>query len=359
LKEEPEMAIDMHAHWTPRGLIKEAAAGRDWYGWRILRDQNGREHIALEERVLRFAASSAALHDPAGRAAARKASEGIELEALVLTGTFWNYHLDETNSARFCREVNEEVAEVQAAYPDRFQGMAVLPMQHQKVALKELDFATNHLGLRTVLLASNVRGLNLDEPAVLPVLEAAAAMGVSIAVHPVIWGKAGEDRFPRYHFWNSFGAPLESSLAAMSVVYSGLLDRHPDLRIMFTQGGGWIHYGVGRLNLRYGQREDARPMAHPPAHYLSRMYFDCLVHDDDSLELLKKRAGADHILIGTDFPAGGNIVGGAVRWIENRPLFTDDEKQRILWRNAAKFLRLERDSAFMKQRLAGQTQRGD
>jgi aminocarboxymuconate-semialdehyde decarboxylase len=231
---------------------------------------------------------------------------------------------------------------VQNAYPDRFRGMAVLPMQHPRLALQELDYATGHLGLRSIVVASNVRGMNLDEPSVLPVLEAAAKMDVAITVHPVIWGKAGEERFPRYNFWNSFGAPLESSLAAMSIVYSGLLDRHPGLRIMFTQGGGWIHFGVGRLNLRYRQRADARPMAHPPVDYLSRMYFDCLVHDDDSLELLKKRAGPDHILIGTDYPAGGNILGGAVPWIQNCPFFSAEEKEKVLWRNAASFLRLEK-----------------
>jgi aminocarboxymuconate-semialdehyde decarboxylase len=343
------MAIDMHSHWTPRELIRRSAAGRDWYGWRILKDAGGREYVAHGERILQFAASSAALDDPARRARLRR-EEGIDLEALLLTGTFWNYELDEAEAARFSREVNVEVAEVQQAYPDRFQGVAVLPMQHPKVALKELDYATSHLGLRTVFVASNIRGLNLDEPAVLPVLEAAAGMGVSIVVHPTIWDKAADARLPRYHFWNSFGAPLESSIAAMSIAYSGLLDRHPDARFMFTQGGGWIHFGVGRLNLRYLQREDARPMKHPPVDYLRRMYFDCLVHDYDSLELIKKRAGADHIFIGTDYPAGGNIVGGAVPWIEKCKFFSDEEKQKILWRNAAGFLQLGPDSAFMKQR---------
>ena len=89
-------------------------------------------------------------------------------------------------------------------------------------------------------------------------MEEAARRGIAIMVHPVIWGKAGEERFPRYNFWNSFGAPLESSLAAMSIVHGGLLDRYPDMRILFTQGGGWIHFGVGRLNLRYVQRADSR-----------------------------------------------------------------------------------------------------
>ena len=92
-------------------------------------------------------------------------------------------------------------------------------------------------------------------------------------------------------------------------------------------------------------------MAHPPVEYLSRMYFDCLVHDYDSLELVKKRAGADHIFIGTDYPAGGNIVGGAVPWIEKCKFLNDEEKENILWRNAAGFLQLDPNLpfTFMKQ----------
>jgi aminocarboxymuconate-semialdehyde decarboxylase len=126
----------------------------------------------------------------------------------------------------------------------------------------------------------------------------------------------------------------------MSVVYSGLLDRYPHLRIMFTQGGGWIQYGVGRLDLRYQQYEKARPMKRPPAEYLTRMYFDCLVHDEDALALLVKRAGSEHVFIGTDYPAGGDIPGGAVRWIKECTLLSSEVKENILWKNARRFLRL-------------------
>lgn len=334
------MAIDMHAHWSPRGLARAAAAGRDWYGLRLVRSPEGREQVAFGEKTLTFPASDSLLADPAARAANRLTGEGIELQALLLTGTFWNYHLDEEDSARFCREVNEELGEVQSAYPDRYRGMAVLPMQHQKLAFAELEDAAGRLGLRTIVVGTNVRGRNLDDPAVLPILEAAARMGLSIVVHPTSWEKAGEERFPRYNFANSFGSPLEDSLAAMSIVYSGFLDRHPDARIMFSHGGGWIHFGVGRLNLRYHQRPDVRPMAYPPAEYLARMYFDCLVHDVESLALLKKRAGADHILIGTDYPGSGDIEGGAVNWIQACGLFSREEQEKILWQNATLFLDL-------------------
>jgi aminocarboxymuconate-semialdehyde decarboxylase len=334
------MAIDMHCHWTPRGLVAAAEAGRDWYGWHLFRNAKGHEYVVHGHESLPFSASRSILDDPAGRAKMRKEKEGIDLQNLVLTATFFSYFLDEARAAAYCCEINAEVAEVQKAYPDLYRGVAILPMQHPKLALQILDEA-GKLGLNTILVASHVRGLNLDEPAVLPILEEAARRGMAIMVHPVIWEKAGENRFPRYNFWNSFGAPLETSLAAMSLAHSGFLDRHPEARLFFTQGGGWIHFGVGRLNLRYVQRADSRTMKHAPVDYLKMMYYDCLVHDDDSLDLLKRRAGADHIMIGTDYPAGGDILGGAVPWIEKSPLFTDEEKALVLYRNAEKFLGLK------------------
>lgn len=339
------MAIDMHAHWVPRRLIETANADSDWYGWRLLFDPSGQEYVAMGERIARLKISHGGLTDPAARAAAR-ARDDVDFEALMLLGLFWNYHLDEADAIHCCRELNEEVAAVQAAFPDRYCGMAVLPMQHPKAALNELDYACGALGLRTIAIATNVCGRNLDDPTVLPVLAAAARAGVSICVHPPVWDKAADERLPRYHFANSFGAPLESSIAAMSVVYSGLLDKHPDLRIMFTQGGGWIHFGVGRLNHRYKQRADARPMSCPPTEYLSRMYFDCLVHDEDSLALLLTRAGADKILAGTDFPATGDIPGGAMRWINSSKRLSAPDKERILWRNALAFLDMRRAGSY-------------
>lgn len=335
------MVIDMHSHWTPRGLMRRQAAGQDWYGWRLDRDDQGRERVSMGEHALSFAVSRSLLEDPAARARERQELEGIDMQCPIPTGIFWNYHLGQAQARQFTLEVNEEIAEVQRAHPRSYRGLAMLPMQHPHLARELMEDAAGRLGLRAIVIASNVNGKNLDDPEVLPLLETAAAMGLSIVVHPVYWGKPGEERFPRYHFDNSFGAPLESSLAAMSVVYSGLLDRHPDLRIMFTQGGGWIHFGVGRFNLRYQQRRDGGMMTRPPVDYLSQMYFDCLVHDDDALALLFKRCGRDKLMIGTDHPASGNIIGGAVPWIRQQTLFSDEDKDHILWRNAARFLQLD------------------
>ena len=329
----------MHAHYTPRGFLAAAKKGKDWYGWRMLHDAQGREYMSLDERVFPYPRGSDVL-DPQTRIQTRIAKNGVDFEALIVIGYMWNYHLGLKEGVAFCREVNQELADLEKAYPQHYRGLAILPMQNPDTAIKEMEHAVKDLGLKSFVIAASVNGRNLDDPTVLPILEAAAAANVSLTVHGPLWGRAGEERFPRYYFSNSFGAPLESSLAVMSVIYSGLLDRHPDLRISFTHGGGWVPYGVGRFALRYKQREDARPMAASPETYLGKMYFDCLIHDSESLKLLVSRVGADHIFIGTDYPAGGDIPGGAPDWIKQQPFLSADDKEKILWRNVARFLGL-------------------
>jgi aminocarboxymuconate-semialdehyde decarboxylase len=214
-------------------------------------------------------------------------------------------------------------------------------MQDTNLALRELEHVVKDLGMRSIVIGTTVLGNLLDDPSLLPVLEAAAQAGVFINTHPPLFGVTGSERLPRFFFTNSFGAPLESSIAIMSIIYSGLLDRYPDVKISFRQGGGWVLYGVGRFSLRYHQRDDARPMAEPPEAYLSRLYYDCLIHDSESLHFLINRVGADHVMLGTDNPAGGGIIGGTVRWIREQPYLSDTDKANILGDNAARLLGLE------------------
>lgn len=332
------MIVDMHAHWVPRGLIRAAEKGVPWYGWRILQGPNDVEYLALDQRLWPYRAAGSSLLDPDERRRQRIAEQGIDFEGLMLLGLFWNYHLPPDEGSAFCREVNTELAEVERAYPLSYRALGVLPMQSTRAALAELEHAVTNLGLGSFVIAASIEGKNLDDLSVLPVLEAAAEAGVSVSVHPPIWDKAADARLPRYFFANSFGAPLESSIGVMSVIYSGLLDRYPDLRLSFTHGGGWVQYGVGRFTLRYHQRDDAHPMALPPAEYLPRMWYDCLIHDEESFKLLVKRVGSTQLFVGTDWPALGDIPGGAANWIKSFDWLSEDERQDILWRNASRFL---------------------
>jgi aminocarboxymuconate-semialdehyde decarboxylase len=141
-----------------------------------------------------------------------------------------------------------------------------------------------------------------------------------------------------YDFGNSIGVPLESTLAVMSVVYSGILDRRPDARIGACHGGGSAAYGIGRLWLRYTQGRDGGHLERPPVEYLGRMFFDCLLHDDLSLDLLVRRVGSSQVMIGTDHPYHGDMPGGSVAWIREAAFLSPEEKDAILSANAARFL---------------------
>ena len=335
------MIVDIHTHYAPSSLYAAAGRGKDWYGVTFSRDAQGHQVATLGD--YRFPLEGGLdIRDPAQRIADRVADEGIDFEVLTLIGNLltWVNELDTEQAVACCRELNEELAALEKSHPQHYRGLAMLPLQDTAAALRELERAVKDLGLRSVLFTTSVQGKNLDDPALLPVLEAAAEADVFVNTHPPLWNHAGTGRYPRYFFQNSFGAPLESSLALMSVIYSGILDRHPNLKISFRQGGGWVPYGVGRFSLRYHQRDDARPMAEPPEAYLGRVYYDCLIHDADSLRFLVNRVGADHVMLGTDNPAGGGIIGGTVAWIREQPWLSDPDKENILCGNAARLLGL-------------------
>ena len=124
----------------------------------------------------------------------------------------------------------------------------------------------------------------------------------------------------------------------MTLIFSGLPDDYPDLRIASSHGGGWIHYGLGRFEMRLAHGHDRGNMQGLPSEYLKRFYYDCLVHDPDTLEYLIKKVGIDKILIGTDFPFGGDIIGGSANWINSLPYLSEADKQKIYFQNAQKFL---------------------
>ena len=112
----------------------------------------------------------------------------------------------------------------------------------------------------------------------------------------------------------------------MSLIFSGLPDQFPDLRLASSHGGGWIHYGLGRFEMRLAHGHDRGKMQGMPSEYLKRFYYDCLVHDPDTLEYLVKKVGASQILIGTDFPFGGDIIGGSTNWINSMSFLSENEK---------------------------------
>jgi aminocarboxymuconate-semialdehyde decarboxylase len=334
------LAVDMHAHYWPRGLLEAARTGETWYGWKAYQEIGGRTVIAQGTRIAPFQPPQADLAEAGERIKTRIDSQGVAFEAPMPVGFLWNYNLQGSQARGYSRELNEELAELQSQRPGHYRALGSLPLQDTQAAIDEVEFAVKELGITSFAVATGVNGKNLDDPTVLPVLEAVAEAGATLSVHPIYMDKIGENRMPRYGLARSFGALFESCIAVASIVFCGILDKYPDFRISFSHGGGVFNFAAGRLDLRYASGGIHAPMKLPPSDYLQLFYYDCLVHDEDVLKLLAARAGHDRIMIGTDYPFDGDIPGGAANWIRNADWLTEDQKQDILWRNAARFLGL-------------------
>ena len=336
--------IDCHAHYWPSEMVSALDAGRSWHGWSVERTPDGTDVLSCAAGQAPF--RGATLRETfEERGQRRQEQEGIDAEALMVPAFLWNYHMEGAEAAAYCRDVNDELAAIERAHPDRYTGLAVLPLQDPDRAAVEVERCVKDLGLRAFALGTHMEGRNFDDPDVVRTLDAIFESGSAMMMHPNWFDRIGDARMPRYYFSNSFGVPLEVGLAVMSIAYSGVLDRHPDARVGITHGGGWLPYGIGRLLLRTSQgRDGGGGNALPPDLYLRRFYYDILIHDELSLELLVRRVGADRLLIGTDYPFKGDIPGGAVPWISEMGFLTTREKEMILGGNAKRFLGLTADA---------------
>ena len=332
------MRIDIHTHMLPRRLYEAAQRGQEWYGASLVRDSQGQEHVALRGTLLPLPPGLLFGAAPEERIRLRKEQEGIDVQAVSIVGYLWNYELDAQQGAAFCREVNQELAELQDAYSQNIVGLALLPLQDTRAAMQELEYAVKDLRLRGVALTTNVLGRSLDDPSLFPLFEAASSEKLALFCHPPSGHIAAAERMERYDFENIIGLPVETTLAIASLIFGGVLDRCPDLNICFCQGGGYAPYGVGRLIHGYNTKPPARSMQRPPDEYLWRLYYDCLIHNVDALRFLLEHVSEDHILLGTDYPLGDGVAGGTVQWLQNIPFLSDEQRAKILGGNAARLL---------------------
>ncbi len=266
-------------------------------------------------------------------------SSGVKVQVLSTVPVMFSYWAKPEHTLDLSRFLNDHIAGVVAASPKRFVGLGTLPMQAPDLAILELQRCVWDLGLAGVQIGSNVNGANLGEPQFFPIFEAAQDLDAAIFVHP--WDMMGADRLKKYWLSWLVGMPAELAVAICSMLFGGVFERFPKLRVAFAHGGGAFPSTLGRIQHGFEVRPDlcAVDNAVAPSDYLGRFTVDSLVHDTQVLEYLIKLMGPESIALGSDypFPLGESMPG---QMIEEMNL-SDDTKAQLLHGAALKWLGLK------------------
>jgi aminocarboxymuconate-semialdehyde decarboxylase len=197
--------------------------------------------------------------------------------------------------------INDGVAEFVAGKPDRFAALGTVPMPDGAAAASELERCIKTLGFKGVQILTNVAGKELSDPAFAPFWAKAEALGAVVLIHPNGFTEA--QRLSRFYFNNIVGNPLETTIALHYLIFDGVLERHPNLKIIAVHGGGFLGAYPGRIDHAWGARSDAHgTLPKPPSSYLKQIHVDTVVFTPDQLAALVETFGVDHVLMGTDYP---------------------------------------------------------
>jgi aminocarboxymuconate-semialdehyde decarboxylase len=228
---------------------------------------------------------------------------GVDIQAVCPAPYHFFYFTEPGYGAELAREVNEGIAQVAADTPDRFVGMGTVPLQDAQLAIKELNYCVKKLGMRGIEICTNVNGKNLTDPSLKldKFFARCEELGVVIFMHPLGYTQA--DRLTNHYFNNVIGNPLDSTVAVSHLIFDGVLQRYPKLKFVVAHGGGFIAHYWARMDHAWRARPDCRTIIkNPPSSYLEKFYFDSITFDPEMLKRLIEKFGADHVVLGTDYP---------------------------------------------------------
>ncbi len=259
---------------------------------------------------------------------------GVDLQVVSPSPTQYYYWADPDLAREIVRLQNDAIADLCARHPTRLAGLGTLALQHPQMASEQLEHAVKVLGLKGVEISTSVNGRELGDPALRPFWARAEELGALIFIHP--FGTTLGERTATHYLVNTIGQPLETTIALSHLIFGGVLDEHPGLKIVAAHGGGYLPTYVGRSDHAFKVRPEAAASTKlPPSDYLKKIWFDSVVYDPLALRHLVDRVGASQIVIGTDYPFDmGHYDVHAL--VDDTPGLSDEERVAILGGNAAR-----------------------
>ena len=332
------MNIDMHGHLIVPGILRSDTHPEAWRpeitrqpnGWQMIRNNrfvNGpipREVIELPRIIEHL--------------------DRVQVDVMVASPPpfLFYWHLDGPTAQQACRIQNDGLALAVNNYPTRLLGMGVVPLQDPGLAVRELEYIVHELRLPAIEVPSHIEGDYLGHQRFRAFWEAAQALDLLVFVHPDEPYNIGVDRMREYYLHNLLGNPIDTARCIADIVFSGLLEAYPQLKLLFAHGGGAVPFIRGRYEHGWHVRQE--PKVHidrPPSEYIKLLYFDTITHWDKALAFLIETVGADHTVVGSDYPFD---MGPAepVRFVKSVESISAEDKAKILSGNAIRLLKLQR-----------------
>lgn len=328
------MIYDVHAHCIPDAVLDLLRSHGAEFGIEVVAGEKGEQAVLAGGK--RLAPFRPVLGDMDARLRAMDAA-GVDVQLLSGWIDLTAYSLPAEAGASWARAFNETLGDEAGKHPDRFIPLGTVPLQDARRAAEELRHAVEDLGMAGVQIATTVDGADLDQAGLDPFWEAAEALRCLIVIHPCD-PLAGVD-LSRNFLDNMVGRPAESSIAVAHLLFSGVLERYPDLVVCVVHGGGFVPYQLGRMQRGFSALPHltARHIQTSPPELASRLYYDTVLHDPQALSFLVEKMGADHVVLGTDYPFE---MGDPepVRTVETIPGLSDEQRRAILGANTERIL---------------------